>query len=67
MNVFISEQAETDLLQIYRYLAARNPAAAESMVQQIDRRFVNLSQFPFIGRVDLVWPKACEVSSRIST
>jgi toxin ParE1/3/4 len=50
MNVFISEQAETDLLQIYRYLAARNPAAAESMVQQIDRRFVNLSQFPFIGR-----------------
>ena len=50
MNVFISEQAETDLVQIYRYLAERNPAAAESALQRIDRRFVDLSHFPFIGR-----------------
>jgi toxin ParE1/3/4 len=50
MNVFVSEQAEADLLQIYRYLAERNPAVAESVVVQFDRKFENLGHFPFIGR-----------------
>jgi toxin ParE1/3/4 len=50
MKVFVSDQADADLLQIYRYVAERNPVAAESIAREIDRKFDNLSLFPFIGR-----------------
>jgi toxin ParE1/3/4 len=50
MKVFVSDRADADLLQIYRYLAERNPAAAKSAIRDIDRKFANLSRFPFIGR-----------------
>jgi toxin ParE1/3/4 len=50
MKVFVSDRADADLLQIYRYLAERNPAAAESIIREIHRKFENLSHFPFIGR-----------------
>lgn len=50
MKVFVSERADADLLQIFQYLAERNPVAAESVARQIDRKFENLSRFPFIGR-----------------
>ena len=50
MKVFVSDRADADLLHIYRYLAGRNPAAAESIIGNIDRIFANLSRFPFIGR-----------------
>jgi toxin ParE1/3/4 len=50
MKIFISEKAKADLLQTYLYLAERNPAAAESLIQAIDRRFEHLARFPFIGR-----------------
>jgi toxin ParE1/3/4 len=50
MKVFVSDQADADLRQIYRYLAERNAAAAESLIREIDRKFENLSHFPFIGR-----------------
>jgi toxin ParE1/3/4 len=50
MEIVLSEQAETDLLQIYRYVAERNVASAESIVDRIDRQFENLRHFPFIGR-----------------
>jgi toxin ParE1/3/4 len=46
----LNDQADADLLQIYRYLAERNPAAAESLARDIDGKFKNLSRFPFIGR-----------------
>jgi toxin ParE1/3/4 len=50
MKVFVSDQADADLLQIYRYLADRSPGGAESVAREIDRKFENLSHFPFIGR-----------------
>jgi toxin ParE1/3/4 len=50
MNIFISDRADVDILQIYEFLAERNPAAAESLALEIDRKFQNLSRFPFIGR-----------------
>jgi toxin ParE1/3/4 len=50
MKIFVSDKAGADLLHIYRYLAERNPAAAEELVLEIDRKFENLMHFPFIGR-----------------
>lgn len=50
MKVFVSEQADADLLQIVTYLVERNPGAAYSIAREIDRKFENLSRFPFIGR-----------------
>jgi len=50
MRVFLSEQADADLLQIYRYLSERSAAAAQSVVSEIDRKLQNLGDFPFIGR-----------------
>jgi len=50
MKVVVSEQADADLLQIFQYLAQHNPGAAEAVVRDIDRKFENLSHFPFIGR-----------------
>jgi plasmid stabilization system protein ParE len=50
MKVFVSDRADADLLNIYQYLAERNPAAAKSAIRDIDRKFANLSRFPFIGR-----------------
>ena len=50
MKVFVSDQADGDLLQIYRYLRERNSAGAKSVLHEIERKFQNLSLFPFIGR-----------------
>jgi len=50
MKLYVSHQADDDLLQICRHLAERNPAAADSLIREIDRKFENLSFFPFIGR-----------------
>jgi toxin ParE1/3/4 len=51
MKIFVSDRADADLLQIYRYLAERNRTAAESLFfREIDRKFENLGLFPFIGR-----------------
>jgi toxin ParE1/3/4 len=50
MKIFVSDRADADLLEIYRYLTERNPAAAECLVGEIHRKFENLSHFPFIGR-----------------
>jgi toxin ParE1/3/4 len=50
MKIFVSEQADSDLLQIHAYLVARNPAASLALADRFDRAFRNLAQFPFIGR-----------------
>ena len=50
MKVFVSEQADADLVQIYKFLAERNPDAAETLSREINRKFQNLGDFPFIGR-----------------
>jgi toxin ParE1/3/4 len=50
MKIFVSRKANGDLLQIYSYLVQRNANAAEALVRRIDRKFDELSRFPFIGR-----------------
>ena len=50
MKIFISEKAKKDLLQIFSYIAERNQAAADSLIEAIDGKFEQLSRFPFIGR-----------------
>ena len=50
MKVFASDRADADLAQIKQYLAQRNPAAVETLSDEIDRTFRNLGDFPFIGR-----------------
>lgn len=50
MKVRVSGKARAELLNIYRYMAERNPTAAESMLQDIDAKLRQLSHFPFMGR-----------------
>jgi toxin ParE1/3/4 len=50
MRVLVSSRARKDLLQIFAYLAQRNPTAAEAALARIDAKLSQLSQFPFIGR-----------------
>ena len=50
MRIIVSEKANSDLLRLYLYLAPRNPAAADAVIERIDKRFEQLSRFPFIGR-----------------
>jgi toxin ParE1/3/4 len=50
MKIVVSEQADADLLQIFQYLVERNPNAADAIARDIDRKFKNLCEFPFIGR-----------------
>ena len=50
MKVQISGKARADLTRAYNYLVARNPAAAEALLAAINSKFVQLSNFPFIGR-----------------
>ena len=37
-------------MQIYRHLFEQSPAGAASVAREIDRKFRNLCDFPFIGR-----------------
>jgi toxin ParE1/3/4 len=50
MKIFVSKKANKDLSQIFSYVADRNSAAADTMIRAIDRKFEQLSRFPFIGR-----------------
>ena len=50
MKIVTSDKARDDLHRTYRYLASRNPQAADALIREIDDRFKNLSRFPFIGR-----------------
>ncbi len=50
MRLVVSRDADDDLLQIALYLVERNPDAAISAISDINRKFVNLTSFPFIGR-----------------
>jgi len=49
MKVIITDKARTDLLRIYSYIEQRSPAAAETVIARIDRKFDQLTRFPFIG------------------
>ena len=50
MRVRISGRARTELLDIYAFLAKRNFAAAERLLQEINLKLRQLSHFPFMGR-----------------
>ncbi len=50
MKVVISQKADADLLRIFSHLSERNPLAAENLVHAVDRKFEQLTRFPFIGR-----------------
>ena len=50
MKIVVSDRARRDLLDIFSYLAERNPTAAESALHAIQDKFEHLSRFPFIGR-----------------
>ena len=50
MKILISGKGRGDLLEIYRYLAERNPDAAESTAADMNFKLRQLSDFPFMGR-----------------
>ena len=50
MRIVRSEKAKRDLLQIYSYLAERNPQAADNLAEDIHAKLTTLAYFPFIGR-----------------
>ena len=50
MKVFVSEEADTDFLQIHTYLGERNPGAAFALANEFKNKIENLTRFPFIGR-----------------
>lgn len=50
MKVQISGKARADLARVYNYLVERNFAAAEALLAASNSKFVQPSNFPFIGR-----------------
>ena len=48
-ELFISRRAEEDLRQIWHYVAAENPTAADRMLLRIDEKLQLLRDFPAIG------------------
>jgi toxin ParE1/3/4 len=50
MKVVLSDKANSDLFRIYSYINEHNPLAAEAILAQIDKKFEQLTWFPFIGR-----------------
>ena len=50
MKLIVTELAEKDLDDIYDYLFALNPEAARNQIEDINEKFKQLKQFPFIGR-----------------
>ena len=50
MKIVLAEKAKSDLFRIYSYIEQRSPAAAEKILARIDKKFEQLTWFPFIGR-----------------
>lgn len=50
-ELFISCRAENELRQIWRYIAAENPGAADQLLLKIDEKLQVLRDFPSIGRL----------------
>lgn len=48
-ELFISNRAQEDLRQIWRYIAAENPAAADRLLLRIDDKLQILRDFPGMG------------------
>jgi len=50
LDIFISDQAEADLVDIWLYIAEDNIPAADRLNQKINDLILKLSEFPEIGR-----------------
>ena len=50
MKVILADKAKGDLFRIYSYIEQRSPLAAEKILARIDKKFDQLTWFPFIGR-----------------
>jgi plasmid stabilization system protein ParE len=50
MKIILADKAKSDLFRIYSYIEQRSPAAAEKILARIDKKFDQLTWFPFIGR-----------------
>jgi toxin ParE1/3/4 len=51
LPIIRSAQSEHDLIAIWRYIAADNPAAATRLLERIDRRIESLARHPFLGEL----------------
>ena len=49
MKVIVTDQADDDLKQIFSCLGAQSPLGAQSVADEINRSFENLSSFPLSG------------------
>jgi plasmid stabilization system protein ParE len=63
MKVIIADKAKSDLFRIYSYVEQRSPLAAEKILARIDKKFDQLTWFPFIGRDGPASPPAFAVPS----
>ena len=50
MKLVVTDRADDDLHEIYRYLHPLNPQAAQDQIADIHKKFQQLVRFPFIGR-----------------
>jgi len=41
--------AKTDLIEIWNYIAAESPGAADRLLDEIDKQIIRLADFPEIG------------------
>jgi toxin ParE1/3/4 len=49
MKIIVSDEADNDLLQIFSYLNQRSSQATQSILDDINRCFVNLASLPLRG------------------
>jgi len=49
MKIIVSDEADNDLMQIFSYLSQQSPQATQSILDAINRCFVNLKSFPLQG------------------
>lgn len=48
-ELYVSRRAEAELRQIWRYIAAENPAASDRLLLKIDDKLQMLRDFPKLG------------------
>ena len=49
MKIIVSDKADNDLMQIFSYLSQQSPQATQSILDAINRCFVNLKSLPLRG------------------
>lgn len=52
LPIIRSTQSEEDLIAVWRYIAADNPAAATRLLERIDERIELLKEFPLMGSIN---------------